>query len=123
MTLLDARAPATEKQLRLLNAACQDLSEQLVWHGGLQLSKADWRHVLCAVALDERLVVGINTGHGPPGLVRLARSSKELTVAAAQAAIFTAYDVGTKPGDQGLTARPVRWTRASTLADYIAELA
>jgi hypothetical protein len=84
------RQPMTRKQQKLLNAACGDLGAQLRWHG-IKFGKDDYRHLLSAVVLGERLVPGINTGYGPPGLIRMARSSKEMTKSEAAEAIRTAF--------------------------------
>ena len=114
------REPMTRQQQKLLNAACGDLGDQLRWHG-IRFSKDDYRHLLSAVVLGERLVPGINTGMGPPGLIRMSRSSLELTKSDATQAIRMAFDIGDNPEDQGLPARPVRWCEVIVLARWIAD--
>jgi hypothetical protein len=105
---LRGNAPMTRKQQKLLNAVCGDL-QQLRWHG-IVFSKDDFRHLVSAVVLGERLVPGVNTGEGAPGLIRMARSSLELTKTQATQAIRMALDIGDNPADQGLPDRPVRWS-------------
>ena len=113
--------PMTRKQQNLLNAACQDLSDSLrFWHG-LRFSKDDFRHLISAVVLGERLVPGINTGHGPPGLIRMARSSTELTKSQATEAIRTAFEIGDNPKDQGLDVPQIRWGATVCLARFVAD--
>jgi len=112
--------PMTDAQRRLLNAACGDLAAQVRWHGVI-LSKDDWRHCISATILGDRLIPGINTGNGAPGLIRLPRSSKELTKSQATTAIQTAFDIGDNPQDQGLACRPVRWCAVIVMARYIVE--
>lgn len=114
------RAPMSRKQQKLLNAACSDLADNLRWHG-IVFSKDDFRHLISAVVLGERLVPGINTGHGPAGLVRMSRSSLEMTKSEATTAIRMAFDIGDFPEDQGLTCRPVRWGPAVCLARFVTD--
>lgn len=114
------RAPMSRKQQNLLNAACGDLATGLRWHGH-RFDKDDFRLLICAVVLGERLVPGINTGDGPAGLVRMGRSSKELTKSQATEAIRMAFDIGDNPEDQGLQAKPVRWGPTVCLARWVVE--
>lgn len=114
------REPMSRKQQRLLNAACSDLAEQLRWHG-IVFSKEDWRHFLSAVVLGERLVPGYNDGYGPPGLIRMARSSLEMSKTQATDAIRTAFEIGDNPAEQGIQARPVRWAEVIVKARWIEE--
>jgi len=114
------REPMSRAQQKLLNAACGDLAAQIRWHG-VVLDKDDWRHVLAATILGERMVQGIRRGYGEPGLIRMARSSLELTKSQATEAIRTAFDVGDYPQDQGLDCAPVRWCAVVTMARYIVE--
>jgi hypothetical protein len=114
------REPMTRKQQKLLNAACGDLAEQLRWHG-IRMGKDDYRHLLSAVVLGERLVPGVNTGNGNPGLIRMARSSRELSKSDATEAIRMAFDIGDNPGDQGLPARPVRWCEVIVKARWFTD--
>jgi hypothetical protein len=114
------RAPMTRQQQKLLNAACGDLADNLRWHG-IVFSKDDFRHLISAVVLGERLVPGINTGMGPPGLVRMSRSSLEMNKTEATTAIRMAFDIGDNPGDQGLDAPPIRWGATVCLARYVTD--
>jgi hypothetical protein len=112
------REPMTREQQKLLNAACGDLALHLRWHG-IKFDKDDYRHLLAAVVLGERLVPGVNTGEGNPGLIRMARSSKELTKTEATQAIRMAFDIGDNPEDQGLPAKPIRWCAVICLARFV----
>lgn len=112
--------PMSRAQQKLLNAACQDLSDNVRWHG-IVLSKDDWRHVLSATILGDRLIPGINMGEGAPGLIRLPRSSLELTKTQATKAIHTAFEIGDHPSDQGLDIPPIRWGATVTLARFVTE--
>jgi hypothetical protein len=114
------RQPMTREQQKLLNAACGDLAEQIRWHG-IRFSKDDYRHLLSAVVLGERLVPGINTGNGPAGLIRMSRSSLELTKSDATQAIRMAFDIGDNPEDQGLPCKPVRWCAVVCLARFVTD--
>lgn len=114
------REPMSRKQQKLLNAACGDLAEQLRWHG-IVFSKDDFRHFLAAIALGERLVPGYNDGMGPPGLIRMARSSLELTKSQATQVIRMAFDIGDNPEDQGIKSRPVRWCEVVVKARWFVE--
>ena len=114
------RAPMSRKQQKLLNAACGDL-ECMRWHGQL-FTKDDYRHLLSAVVLGERLVPGVNTGDGPPGLIRMARSSLELTKSQATEAIGIAFDIGDHPKDQDLPDKPVRWCDVVCMARGITDM-
>lgn len=112
------KGPMSRKQQNLLNAACGDLADHLRWHGQ-RFDKDDYRLLLCAVVLGERLVPGVNTGNGPAGLVRMGRSSKELTKSQATEAIHMAFDIGDYPQDQGLDTQPIRWGPAVVMARWI----
>lgn len=114
------REPMTRAQQKLLNSACGDLGDQLRWHG-IVFDKDDYRHLLAAVVLGERMVPGIQTGYGNPGLIRMSRSSKELTKTQATECIRMAFDIGDNPRDQGIHARPVRWCEVVTLARFITD--
>jgi hypothetical protein len=114
------REPMSRQQQKLLNAACGDLAEQLRWHG-IRFSKDDYRHLLSAVVLGERLVPGVNTGEGPPGLVRMSRSSLELSKSDATKAIRMAFDIGDYPQDQGIPARAVRWCEVIVKARWFVD--
>jgi hypothetical protein len=111
----------SRKQQKLLNAACGDLAIAIPrWHG-IKFRKDDYRHLIAAVALGERLVPGINMGDGNPGLIRMSRSSTEFTKTEATKAIRTAFDIGDNPQDQGLPAKPVRWCQTVVMARWIAD--
>ena len=113
------REPMTRQQQKLLNCACGDLT-QMRWHGQL-FDKDDYRHLLAAVVLGERLVPGINTGYGNPGLIRMSRSSKELTKSQATDCIRMAFDIGDNPGDQGIKALAVRWCEVIVKARWFVD--
>lgn len=110
------REPMSRKQQKLLNAACGDLELGIRFWGGHRFGKDDFRHLLAACVLGERMVPGVNTGHGDPGLIRMARSSLELSKSQATEAIQMAFDIGDNPRDQGLTCKPVRWCEKVCLA-------
>lgn len=116
----NGREPMSRAQQKLLNSACGDLAEQLRWHG-IVFSKDDFRHFLAAIALGERLVPGYNDGMGPPGLIRMARSSLELTKSQATQVIRMAFDIGDNPEDQGIKSRPVRWCEVVVKARWFVE--
>lgn len=111
----------SRKQQKLLNAACGDLGEQLPrWHGIL-FGKDDYRHLIAASVLGERLVPGINTGEGNPGLIRMSRSSLEFTKSEATQAIRLAFEIGDNPEDQGFDKRPVRWCEVVVKARWFTD--
>ena len=112
------REPMSRKQQNLLNAACGDLADGMRWHG-IRFDKDDFRLLICAVVLGERMVPGINTGERPAGLVRMGRSSKELTKSQATEAIHMAFDIGDNPKDQGLNLDPIRWGPVVCLARWV----
>lgn len=113
--------PWSRKQQNLFNAACQDLEEQLRFWGGMRFMKADWRHLIAACVLGDRLVPGVNQGYGPPGLIRMARSSTEFSKTQGTEAIRTAFDIGDRPRDQGIDRDEIRWGLVVTSVRYIAE--
>ncbi len=111
----------TREQQKLLNAACGDLALEIPkWHG-IRFDKDDYRHLIAACVLGERIVPGINTGHGNPGLIRMARSSLEFTKSEATEAIRMAFDIGDHPQDQGLAIKPIRWGPVVCLARFFTE--
>lgn len=70
---LDTR---TLEQNARLNAMCQDVARQVIWHGQ-RLSKDDWRHVFVAsYRKGQRAVPGIDGG-----FVVLGASSRDLSIA------------------------------------------
>lgn len=113
--------PMSRKQQNLLNAACGDLSSYFPrWHG-VRFSKDDYRHLIAAVVLGERIVPGINTGEGDPGFIRMSGRSSDFTKTEATQAIRMAFDIGDHPEDQGLSGAPIRWGATVCLARYITE--
>lgn len=111
----------TRDQQKLLNAACGDLALEIPkWHG-IRFDKDDYRHLIAACVLGERIVPGINTGYGNPGLIRMSRSSMEFTKSQATEAIRMAFDIGDNPADQGLAIKPIRWGAVVCLARFIAQ--
>lgn len=111
----------TREQQKLLNSACGDLADGIrFWHG-VRFDKDDFRHLIAACVLGERIVPGVNTGHGVPGMIRMARSSLELTKSQATEAIRMAFDIGDYPEDQGLPCKPVRWGPAVCLARWVVQ--
>jgi hypothetical protein len=115
------REPMSRKQQKLLNAACGDLALCIPKWDGVLFNRDDYRHLIAAVVLGERIVRGINTGEGNPGLIRMSRSSLEFTKSEATAAVRMAFDIGDNPEDQGLPNRPVRWCAVVCLARYIVD--
>lgn len=112
-------SPMTRQQQKLLNAACGDLALEIpMWHG-VRFSKDDYRHLISACVLGERIVQGVNTGHGQPGMIRMSRSSLEMTRTQAAEAIGMAFDIGDHPGDQGLARDPIRWGPLVCLARFV----
>lgn len=114
-------AKMSRKQQNLLNAACSDLALGIRFWGGQRFNKDDFRHLLSACVLGDRLVPGINTGHGPPGMIRMARSSLELSKSEATEAIQMAFDIGDYPEDQQLKCKPVRWCAVVCLARWVVD--
>jgi hypothetical protein len=108
----------TEEQRRTLNAACGDLSAQVVWHG-FRLSKDDWRHLLAGMARNRRLVPAPDMGDGEQQFILLGGSSKELSKAQASDALTLGFSIGDSPTDYGLVQLPVRWCKAVVLARWI----
>lgn len=111
---LSGETRMTEKQRRMLNAVCGDLSAQMVWHGN-RLSKDDWRHLLSGTVLGWRMMPAIDRGEGAPGFIMLGGSSLNLSKTMAADAITQALHIGDHPEDQGLRATPVRWSDAVLL--------
>ena len=115
------RQPMSRAQQKLLNAACGDLAAEIPkWHG-IRFDKDDYRHLIAACVLGERIVPGVNTGHGNPGLIRMSRSSLEFTKSEATAAIRMAFDIGDHPEDQGLATNPIRWGAVVCLARFVVQ--
>jgi hypothetical protein len=102
----------TDEQNTLLQPACRDLARSLTWKG-YTLNADDWRHLICAAILGQKIVPGL-TG----GLVALGGSSKKLNKQQATDAIEMIFEIGDQPWtyDPALT-QPVKWQeRAVKLA-------
>lgn len=97
-------------QNSLFQAACRDLSENLLWHG-ITLSQDDFRHLLSADILGQKAVPGV---HG--GVVMLGGSSRKLTKDDCTQAITLAFSIGDAPWDYGINQPRVKWGRAVCLA-------
>jgi hypothetical protein len=108
----------TDAQRRLLNAACGDLADYVVWHGA-RLDRDDWRHLLSGTVLGWRTVRGVDRGEGAPGLVLLGGSSLKLTKDDARDAITLAFSIGDDPSSQGLEIAPIRWGAAVVKARFL----
>ncbi len=106
---LDGQGGMTDKQRRMLNAVCGDLSVQLSWHGN-RLSKDDWRHMVAGTILGWRMMPAIDRGEGAQGFIMLGGSSLKLSRSQAADAITALLQVGDHPGEQGLRSNPVRWS-------------
>ena len=104
----------TEKQRKILNAACGDLSAQIKWHG-FRLTKDDWRHLLAGTFLGWRMMPGIDMGEGP-SFIMLGGSSLDLKKGPCSDAITQAFLIGDHPDTQGIDAKPVKWCAAVCLA-------
>lgn len=98
---------SSDAQRRLLNAACGDLSAQIIWHG-FRLSKDDFRHMLAGTVLKWRLMPGIDLGEGP-SLITLGGSSLDLSRSECTDTITLAFHLGDHPEEQRLRCKPVRW--------------
>ena len=123
MKRTEERAPwqdmLTEQQRKIFNAACGDLSAQVVWHGN-RLSKDDWRHFIAGTVLGWRMLPGINRGEGAPGFVMLGGSSLDLTKEKCSEAITIAFSIGDAPWEYEPTqTKPVRWCEAVCKARWL----
>lgn len=105
----EGESKMTQEQQRMLNAICGDLAKHIKWHGQ-RLTKDDFRHVLCGTVKGWRLLPGIDRGQGAPGFIYLGGSSRDLTKSQASEAITMAVHIGDCPSDQGLDAKPIRWS-------------
>lgn len=99
----------TRAQQKMLNAVCADLADQVSWHGQ-RLTKDDWRHMVAGTMLGWRLMPAIDRGQCAPGHIMLGGSSLKLTKSLACDAITVLVQIGDHPEEQGLRARPVRWS-------------
>lgn len=115
------REPMSRKQQKLLNAACGDLAYNIPKWDGVRFGKDDYRHLIAACVLGERIVKGVNTGLGNPGLIRMSRSSLEFTKSEATEAIRMAFDIGDNPEDQGIKGLHFRWGPLVCLARFVAD--
>lgn len=113
---LHGTARMTDAQRRLLNAACGDLAAHLPWHGGIALSKDDYRHMIAGTVLGWRTLPGIDLGDGKRGWIMLGGSSLDLTRTQATDAITLAFHLGDLPQEQGLPAPRVPWCDVVCLA-------
>ena len=111
----------TDQQRKIFNAACGDLSEQVVWHGN-RLSKDDWRHFISGTVLGWRMLPGINRGEGAPGFVMLGGSSMSLTKQQCIDAITIAFSIGDAPWEYEPSQHtPVRWCASVCKARWLTE--
>lgn len=106
---VDGQERMTDKQRRMLNAVCGDLSKQLRWHG-LKMSKDSWRYFFSGVSLGFQTVPGWDFGDGITSVVMLGRSSNDLSKSKAREAITMAVHLGDHPDEQGIQSKPVRWS-------------
>lgn len=105
----------TEQQRKFLNAVCADLAQHLPWHGGIRLTKDDYRHLVAGTVLKWRFMPGIDTGDGKAGWITLGGSSLNLKKAECIDAITLALHLGDHPEEQRLASPPVRWSRTVLL--------
>lgn len=106
---LDGAGGMTGRQQKMLNAVCGDLAAQLSWHGN-RLSKDDWRHMVAGTILGWRMMPAIDRGEGAHGFIMLGGSSLKLSRSQAAEAITALLQIGDHPDEQGLSAKPVRWS-------------
>jgi hypothetical protein len=118
---LTGEGKMTDAQRRMLNAACQDLSDQIVWHGKNRLSKDDWRHMIAGTMLGWRMMRGIDRGEGAPGFIMLGGSSLNLSKSQATDAITQVFCIGDDPSSQDLDCNPVRWCAAVCIGRWITQ--
>lgn len=106
---LEGQGGMTDRQRKMLNAVCGDLAAQLAWHGN-RLSKDDWRHMVSGTVLGWRMMPAIDRGEGASGFIMLGGSSLKLSRSQASDAITVLLQIGDHPEDQGIKAKPVRWS-------------
>lgn len=111
---IDGSGKMTDKQRKMLNACCGDLSAQIIWHGN-RLSKDDWRHMIAGTMLGWRMMPAIDRGEGAAGFIMLGGSSLNLSKTQARDAITCALNIGDDPESQNLKSKPVRWCDAVLL--------
>ena len=114
-------AMMSDEQRRLLNAACGDLGAGLLWHGGIRLSKDDYRHMIAGTILGWRTLPGIDRGDGQRGWIMLGGSSLDLRKDECTDAITLAFHLGDFPSEQGLPGKPVTWCPVVRLARGITD--
>lgn len=119
---LDGETGMTREQQKLFNAACGDLATQVPWHGGLRLSKDDYRHMIAGSVMGWRTMPGIYDEHGQRGWIMLGGSSLDLSKSQATTCIKTAFHIGDNPSTQDLDADPVRWCDVICLARGITDM-
>lgn len=104
----------------LIQPACRDLSEQLVWdHQGyaVRLSQDEWRWLGCADILGQKPVRGISGG-----IVLLGGSSRKLTKEQATDLITLLFSIGDAPWDYDLEGQKrVEWSTTIKLARGISD--
>lgn len=101
----------TDEQNDLLQPACRDLSRCLVWKG-YKLSQDEWRWLICAAVLGQKIVPGINGG-----IVALGGSSRKLLKQQATDALTLCFSMGDAPWEYDPSQQAqVTWGRAVSLA-------
>lgn len=101
----------TKEQNDLIHPACRDLAACLTWKG-YALDENDWRALVCAAILGQKIVPGLNGG-----LVALGRSSKELKKQQATDALTMIFHIGDAPWEYDPSQKEqVTWGRAVCLA-------
>lgn len=105
----------SDKQRRLLNAACGDLAKQLQWHG-YRLSRDGWRHFFAGTVLGNQALPAWDYGDGREGVIFIGRSSLELSKSNATDCITMAFMLGDDPSSQKIDAPPVEWCQVIKLA-------
>ena len=108
--------PRTPAQLRMLNAVCGCLSDQVRWHG-YRLSKDDYRHMLSGLILGCRPLPAYDYGDGRHGIIYLGGSSLALSKTQASEAIEMGLHIGDDPSAQGLKCKAVTWSDVIYLAN------
>lgn len=110
----------TTQQQKILNAACGDLADQIVWHGQ-RLSKDDFRHLIAGTVLGWRMIPAYDRGEGAPGFIMLGGSSLDLRKSDCIEAITMAFHIGDHPEEQRLDCKPVQWCLPVRLARGITD--
>lgn len=108
------------EQNKLLQPACRDLSNGLVWPSNgelVRLSENEWRWLVCADILGQRAVRGV---HG--GVVMLGGSSRDLRKQECTDAITLVFSIGDAPWDYDLQDQePVQWCHVVRAARGISD--